>query len=175
MDTFVVSSFGTFVMGLLHGLFPAPSWQSCTLLACGWALATARHTLTTYLWRTRATTVKHFSQFSVFLGCPLYPQRWHLWGRSSARRPKLSQRARACRSPLTIRPRKKLAGISRGSRVTATVLAQPGKHTGRCGPALCFGYPAPSALVQCDRNASVSEIGGQTAFRRCSSHRPHRP
>jgi hypothetical protein len=80
VDTFVVSSFGTFVMGLLHGLFPAPSWQSCTLLACGWALATARHTLTTYLWRTGATTVKHFSQFSVFLGCPLYPQRWHLWG-----------------------------------------------------------------------------------------------
>jgi hypothetical protein len=80
VDTFVVSSFGTFVMGLFHGLFTAPSWQSFALLACGWALATDRHTITTYLWLTGATTVKHFSRFYVFLGCPLYTQRWHLWG-----------------------------------------------------------------------------------------------
>ena len=80
MDTFVVSSFGTFVMGLFHGLFTAPSWQSFALLACGWALATDRHTITTYLWLTGATAIKHFSRFSVFLGCPLYTQRWHLWG-----------------------------------------------------------------------------------------------
>jgi len=32
------------------------------------------------LWLTGATTVKHFSRFYVFLGCPLYTQRWHLWG-----------------------------------------------------------------------------------------------
>jgi len=31
-------------------------------------------------WLTGATTVKHFSQFYVFLGCPLYTQRWPLWG-----------------------------------------------------------------------------------------------
>ena len=80
MDTFVVSSFGTFVMGLLHGLFPAPSWQSFALLAGGWALPTDRHTITTSVWLTGATTVKHFSRFYVFLGCPLYTQRWHLWG-----------------------------------------------------------------------------------------------
>jgi len=80
VDTFVVSSFGTFVMGLLHGLFPAPSWQSFALLACGWALTTDRHTITTSVWLTGATTVKHFSRFYVFLGCPLYTQRWHLWG-----------------------------------------------------------------------------------------------
>ena len=80
MDTFFVSSFGTFVMGLLHGLFTAPSRQSFALLACGWALTTDRHTITTYLWLTGATTVKHFSRFYVFLGCPLYTQRWHLWG-----------------------------------------------------------------------------------------------
>jgi hypothetical protein len=29
-------------MGLFHRLLRAPSWQSCSLLACGWALATAR-------------------------------------------------------------------------------------------------------------------------------------
>jgi hypothetical protein len=80
VDTFVVSSFGMFVMGLFHGFFTAPSWQSFALLACGWALATDRHTITTYLWLTGATTVKHFSRFYVFLGCPLYTQRWHLWG-----------------------------------------------------------------------------------------------
>jgi hypothetical protein len=80
VDTFVVSSFGTFVMGLFHGLFTAPSWQSFALLACGWALTTDRHTITTYMWLTGATTVKHFSRFYVFLGCPLYAQRWHLWG-----------------------------------------------------------------------------------------------
>jgi hypothetical protein len=67
-------------MGLFQGLFTAPSWQSFSFLACGWALTTDRHTITTYLWLTGATTVKHFSRFYVFLGCPLYTQRWHLWG-----------------------------------------------------------------------------------------------
>jgi DDE superfamily endonuclease len=77
---FVVSSFGTFVMELFRGLFTGPSWQSFVLLAWGWALANDRHTITTYLWLTGATTVKHFSRFYVFLGCPLYAKRWHLWG-----------------------------------------------------------------------------------------------
>jgi hypothetical protein len=80
VDTFFVSSFGTFVMGLFHGLFTTPSWQSFSLLACGWALATDRHTITTYMWLTGATAVKHFSRFYVFLGGPLYTQRWYLWG-----------------------------------------------------------------------------------------------
>src|SRR5262249_30993767 len=53
---------------------------SFSLLACGWALATDRHTITTYVWLTGATAVKHFSRFYVFLGCPLYHQRWPLWG-----------------------------------------------------------------------------------------------
>jgi hypothetical protein len=80
VDTFFVSSFGTFVMGLFQGCFTAPAWQSFSLLACGWALATDRHTITTYLWLTGASTVKHFSRFYVFLGCPLYQRRWQLWG-----------------------------------------------------------------------------------------------
>ena len=80
VDTFVYSSFGTVVMTLFDDLFTSPSWRTFTLLACGWALATDRHTITTYLWLTGATTVKHFSRFYVFLGCPLYNQRWHLWG-----------------------------------------------------------------------------------------------
>ena len=80
VDTFVHSSFGTVVMTLFQGLFTAPSWQTFTSLACGWALATDRHTITTYLWLTGATALKHFSRFYVFLGCPLYHQRWQLWG-----------------------------------------------------------------------------------------------
>ena len=43
-------------------------------------MATDRHTITTYLWLTGATTVKHFSRFYVFLGGPLYHKRWQLWG-----------------------------------------------------------------------------------------------
>ena len=69
-----------FVMGLFHGLFTTPSRQSFALLACGWALATDHHTITTYVWLTGATTVKHFSRFYVFLGAPLYTKRWYLWG-----------------------------------------------------------------------------------------------
>ena len=80
MDTFVHSSFGTVVMTLFQGIFTAPSWQTFTALACGWALAGERHTITTYLWLTGAATVKHFSRFYVFLGCPLYHKRWQLWG-----------------------------------------------------------------------------------------------
>jgi len=80
VDTFLNSSFGTVVMTLFQGFFSAPSWQTFTYLACGWSLATDRHTITTYLWLTGATTVKHFSRFYVFLGCPLYNKRWQLWG-----------------------------------------------------------------------------------------------
>jgi hypothetical protein len=80
VDTFAHSSFGTVVTTLFHGVFTAPSWRTFTLLACGWALATDRHTITTYLWLTGATAVKHFSRFYVFLGSPLYQHRWHLWG-----------------------------------------------------------------------------------------------
>jgi DDE superfamily endonuclease len=80
VDTFLRSSFGTVLMHLFQGFFTVPSWQTFTSLACGWTLATDRHTITTSLWLTGATTVKHFSQFYVFLGCPLYNRRWQLWG-----------------------------------------------------------------------------------------------
>lgn len=68
-------------MVLFRGLFTAPSEQTFTLLACGWVLAYGRHTLTTYLWLTGATTVKHFSRFYVFVGGALYKGRWQLWAR----------------------------------------------------------------------------------------------
>jgi DDE superfamily endonuclease len=77
---FVHSSFGMVVMTLFQGFFSAPSWQTFTYLACGWSLATDRHTITTYVWLTGATAIKHFSRFYVFLGGPLYHKRWQLWG-----------------------------------------------------------------------------------------------
>jgi hypothetical protein len=80
VDTFLSLSFGTLLMNLFQGIFSAPSWQTFTYLACGWVLARDRHTITTYLWLTGAITVKHFSRFYVFLGCPLYKRRWQLWG-----------------------------------------------------------------------------------------------
>ena len=80
VDTLGHSSCGTVVMTLFQGFFTAPSWHTCTLLARGWALATERHTITTYVWLTGATTVKPFSRCSIFLGCPLSQHRWHLWG-----------------------------------------------------------------------------------------------
>ena len=82
MAAFIVSSFGLFVMGLFAGLFTTPSWQTFTLLAYGWAVAGGeRQTITTYLWLTGATTVKHFSCFYPFLGGALYQARWQLWAR----------------------------------------------------------------------------------------------
>jgi len=82
MAAFIVSSFGLFVMGLFAGLFTTPSWQTFTVLAYGWAVASGeRQTITTYLWLTGATTVKHFSCFYVFLGGALYEARWQLWAR----------------------------------------------------------------------------------------------
>jgi hypothetical protein len=80
VDTFLTSSCGIFVMTLFPGIFTAPSWHTFTDLTCGWALARDRHTITTDLWLTGATAMKHFSRFSVFLGCPLYERRWQLWG-----------------------------------------------------------------------------------------------
>jgi hypothetical protein len=40
-----------------------------------------RQTITTYLWLTGATRVKHFSCFYRFLGGALYQSRWQLWAR----------------------------------------------------------------------------------------------
>jgi hypothetical protein len=80
VDTFGHSSCGTVVMTLCQGLLTAPSWHACTYLACGWALATDRHTITTYVGLTGATTVKPCSRFYVFLGCPFSNRRGQLWG-----------------------------------------------------------------------------------------------
>jgi hypothetical protein len=82
MAAFIVSPFGLFVMGLFAGLFTAPTEQTFTVLTYGWAVATGeRQTITTYLWLTGATSVKHFSCYYRFLGGALYEARWQLWAR----------------------------------------------------------------------------------------------
>ena len=79
---FIVSPFGVFVMGLFAGLFTIPSEQTFTVLVYGWAVASGeRQTITTYLWLTGATSVKHFSCYYTFLGGALYQARWQLWAR----------------------------------------------------------------------------------------------
>lgn len=81
MDAFLTSSFGTFVMTLWYGVLSAPSWQTFTYLAYGWALASGRQTITTYLWGSGAAQVKHFSRYYAFLGGALYQRRYALWAR----------------------------------------------------------------------------------------------
>ena len=64
LAAFIVSSFGLLVTSLFAGQFTAPSWQTFTILTWGWAVAGGeRQPITTYLWLTGATTVKHFSRF----------------------------------------------------------------------------------------------------------------
>jgi hypothetical protein len=79
VDTVLASSFGTLVLVWFQGLFPAPSWQSFIRLACGWALTSRQHTITTYLGLTGATTFKHVSRCDVLLGRPFYHARWRVW------------------------------------------------------------------------------------------------
>lgn len=133
VDTFVHSSFGTVVMTLFQGLFTAPSWHTFTLLACGWAFATDRHTITTYLWLTGATAVKHFSRFYMFLGCPLYQQRWHLWGAIIRLAAQFVPEGEVIRVSFDDTTKKKPAAISKGWLATAMARALPGKSTAPCG------------------------------------------
>jgi hypothetical protein len=66
---------------LWQGVLSVPSWQSFTYLAYGWALASGRQTITSYLWSSGATQVKHFSRYYAFLGGALYQRRYALWAR----------------------------------------------------------------------------------------------
>ena len=73
MAAFMVSSFGMFVMSLFADQFTVPSGQTFSVLAYGWAVASGeRQTITTYLWLSGATRVKHFSCYYRFLGGALY-------------------------------------------------------------------------------------------------------
>ena len=45
VDTWVPSPCGPVVMPRLQGRCTPPAWHTCTALACGWALATGRHTI----------------------------------------------------------------------------------------------------------------------------------
>ena len=81
MDAFVTSSFGTLVMTLWHGVLSTPSWQNFTYLAYGWAIASGRQTIPTYLWGSGAAQVKHCSRSYALLGGALYQRRSALWAR----------------------------------------------------------------------------------------------
>ena len=122
-------------MGLFQGLFTAPSWQSFLFLACWLGLLPPTATLLLPICGSPgATTVKALPTGSSRPPVPtLYTQRWHLWGRIYPRGSPLCPQVKSLWSLLTIRPRKKLAHISRGSAATAMALAPPGKNTAHCG------------------------------------------
>jgi hypothetical protein len=71
VDTCVASSCGFLVMTLFQGILTAPSWPTCTSVACGWALARDRRPITTDRWVPGAPAVTHGSRCDVFRGCPL--------------------------------------------------------------------------------------------------------
>jgi len=76
----MVSSFGGCVRSFFADQFTASAGQPFLVLASGWAVAGGeRQTSTTDLWLTGATSVKHFSCYSPFLGGVLYQARWPLW------------------------------------------------------------------------------------------------
>ena len=124
-------------MHLFQGLFTARSWQSFTYLACGWALTTDRHTITTYLWLSGASTAKHFSRFYAFLGCPLYRKRWHLWVAVIRLADQFVPEGEVIRILFDDTTKKKagsyLAVILRVVTVTVMAQALPAKNTGRFG------------------------------------------
>ena len=132
MDTFLHSSFGTLSCTYFKVSLPSRLGRPSRSLACGWALATDRHTITTYLWLTGATTVKHFSRFYVFLGCPLYNKRWHLWGAVIRLAAQFVPEGEVIRAIFDDTTKKKAGTRSRGSTATAMALAQPGKNTVHC-------------------------------------------
>jgi hypothetical protein len=79
VDTCVVSSCAMLVMTLVQGRWTEPSRHTCSPLACGWALTTGRHTMTTSVWWTGAAMVTHCSRFYVFLGGPFDQARGREW------------------------------------------------------------------------------------------------
>jgi hypothetical protein len=85
MSRFIHSGFGRFLAELSTGLFTRPSQRSFFVLALGWALSSAQHTVSGYLWLSAGVLVKHFSRFYVFLGAPFRRQLEPLWQRLLAR------------------------------------------------------------------------------------------
>lgn len=69
---FTKTRFAAFLMRLTRDIFTAPSQQSFMALALGWTFAMGRHTIATYLWRSAATSLKHFTRFYIFLGAPFH-------------------------------------------------------------------------------------------------------
>ena len=79
MDQFCVTSFGQFLMNMFTHCFIPQSFQSFMILAHGWSLASNRHTISTYLWLSGATSVKHFSRYYTFLSGRFFNVTDQLW------------------------------------------------------------------------------------------------
>jgi hypothetical protein len=119
-------------MTLFHGIFSAPSWQSLTYLAYGWSLAWGRQTITTYLWLSGATTVKHFSRYYVFLGGPLYTVRNRLWAQVIRCGASFIPDGEVINPHVDDHTAKSLADTSKDARYRTEPVV-PGKNTHPCG------------------------------------------
>jgi hypothetical protein len=141
MAAFIVSSFGGVVMSLFAGLFTTPSWQPFLILAYGWAVAGGeRQTITTYLWLSGATSVKHFSCFYLFLGGALSQARWQVWARILRGAARWVPEGAPIVLSVADATKKKAGRPIEGGGTLATARAQPAKNIVRCGGStLCGG------------------------------------
>ena len=78
-DRFTETDFASFLRRRFAHRFTRPSQTVFLLLALGVVLASARHTVATYLWRSGACLVRHFTRFYAFLGGPLIGELDGLW------------------------------------------------------------------------------------------------
>jgi len=81
VDQFINTSFGLFLMNLVAHYFIPQSLQSFMMLAFGWSLASGRHTISTYLLLSGATSCKHFSRYYEFISGRFHRVTDSLWAR----------------------------------------------------------------------------------------------
>ena len=81
MEQFMNTSFGFFLMNLVAHYFIPQSLQSFMMLAFGWSLTSGRHTISTYLLLSGATSCKHFSRYYEFISGRFYRVMDRLWAR----------------------------------------------------------------------------------------------
>ena len=137
MDTFVHSSFGTVVMTLFQGRFSTPSWHTFRYLACGWAFASDRRSITTYMWLTGNGRQALFTLLCL-PRVPAYPTLAPLGGGHPPGSP-VGPRGRGHSGQLADTTKKKAGRHIEGLAATVMALAPHDKNTGRSGHEFRFG------------------------------------
>lgn len=76
---FTRTRFATFLQRHFAHRFTRPSQTVFLLLALGFVLASVRHTVANYLWRSGACLLRHYTRFYAFLGGPFFCEMDGLW------------------------------------------------------------------------------------------------